>query len=71
VFLGERVFKYQDAHPTDARVAEALHRVVRVTRYGCTRGLEANTRVSKAAFTRLHRAFPKTKWAKETPYWFE
>jgi hypothetical protein len=52
-------------------VAEALHRVVRVTRYGCARGTPENMRVSKAAFNRLHRAFPKSQWAKDTPYWFE
>ena len=70
VFLGERVLAYADRHPRDPRVAEALHRVVRVTRYGCARGLDANGRISHTAFTRLHRDYPRSEWAKETPYWF-
>jgi len=56
------------SHATDARVAEALHRVVRATRFGCTTDTSPDT--SREAFTLLHKLFPQSEWAKQTPYWF-
>jgi hypothetical protein len=67
-YFGRVVLAWAKAHPDDVRVAEALHRVVRATRLGCT--TDASAGVSKAAFTELHRLFPKSEWAKRTPYWF-
>ena len=67
-FLGHEVLAWAAAHPTDARLAEALHRVVRATRSGCTG--EKTGDVSKEAFTVLHKRFPASEWAKKTPYWF-
>jgi hypothetical protein len=67
-YLGHEVLAWAAAHPTDARLAEALHRVVRATRSGCTG--EKTGDVSKEAFTVLHRRFPTSEWAKKTPYWF-
>jgi hypothetical protein len=67
-YLGNEVLAWAAAHPTDARLAEALHRVVRATRSGCTG--EKTGEVSKAAFTVLHTRFPASEWAKKTPYWF-
>jgi hypothetical protein len=55
-------------HPDDPRVPEALHLVVRATRYGCTDG--DSGKYSKAAFELLHARYPKSEWAKKTPYWF-
>src|SRR4051812_29328282 len=55
------------SHPTDARVAEALHRVVRATRFGCTTDTSPDT--SREAFTWLHKLFRQSEWAKQTPYW--
>ena len=55
-------------NPADARVAEALHRVVRATRLGCTS--DGSGDVSREAFTLLHKRFPRSEWAKQTPYWF-
>jgi hypothetical protein len=80
VFLGEIVLAFARAHPDDARVPEALHLVVRATRYGCGHSygdaegqaaLTANGRVSKSAFDLLHRRYPKSPWTAETPYWFQ
>jgi hypothetical protein len=49
-------------------VPEALHIAVTSTRYGCT---DKDTgRWSKAAFQLLHKRYPKSEWAKKTPYWF-
>jgi hypothetical protein len=31
---------------------------------------DANGRMSRLAFARLHRDYPRSPWAKDTPYWF-
>ncbi len=67
-YFGKVVLAWAKAHPDDARVPEALHLVVRSTRYGCTN--RETTTVSKQAFDRLHSQYPKSQWAKQTPFWF-
>jgi tetratricopeptide (TPR) repeat protein len=67
--LGRRVLAWARAHPADPRVPEALHLVVRATRYGCTN--DRTGAVSKAAFTLLHGKYPASPWAKKTPLWFK
>ena len=67
-FFGREVKAWASTHPTDARVAEALHRVVRATRFGCT--TDTSPDASREAFTLLHKLFPRSEWAKQTPYWF-
>jgi len=67
-FFGAEVMAWAAKNPADARVAEALHRVVRATRLGCTS--ESSGDVSREAFTLLHKRFPRSEWAKQTPYWF-
>jgi hypothetical protein len=67
-YFGREVQAWAAAHPTDARVAEALHRVVRSTRLGCTTDRSGD--VSREAFTLLHKRFPRSEWAAQTPYWF-
>jgi len=67
-FFGREVKVWAATHPTDARVAEALHRVVRATRFGCT--TDTSPDASREAFTLLHKLFPRSEWAKQTPYWF-
>jgi hypothetical protein len=69
VFLAPIIMSWSTAHPNDPRVPEALHRLVRVTRYGC-QGVADNGRISKAAFDLLHGRYPANKWAHQTPYWF-
>lgn len=54
--------------PTDERVAEGLHHAVDVTHYGCVD--RATSRFSRRAFDWIHRRFPKSRWARETPYWY-
>jgi len=56
-------------HPEDARVPEALHLSVRAIRYGCEDG-KPNP-LSHEAFTILHQNYPKSEWAKKTPFWFK
>jgi hypothetical protein len=67
-WLGRRVLEWAAAHPEDPRLPEALHLVVRTTRYGCTD--ESTGALSKAAFQLLHRKYPKSPWTRKTPYWF-
>ena len=43
-------------------------RVVRATRFDCT--TDTTPDASREAFTRLHKLFPQSEWAKRTPYWF-
>jgi hypothetical protein len=67
--IGRRILEWARSHQQDPRVPEALHRVVRATRYGCTN--DATGAVSKAAFTLLHRQYPQSPWTAKTPLWFK
>jgi hypothetical protein len=67
-WLGKRALVWANAHPDDARVPEALHLVVRASRYGCTESTGEN--YSKQAFELLHKRYPESEWTKKTPYWF-
>jgi hypothetical protein len=66
--LGAQAIAYSRAHPDDPRVPEALYRVVRATRYGCTD--DSTGKFSKEAFDLLHARYPKSPWTEKTPYWF-
>jgi hypothetical protein len=68
-YLGRIVLEWAKVRPEDPRLPEALHRTVRATRFGCSG--EKTAKYSKAAFDLLHRRFAGSKWAKETPYWFD
>jgi hypothetical protein len=67
-WLGKLALDWANAHPDDARVPEALHLVVRASRYGCTESTGEN--YSKQAFELLHKRYPESQWTKKTPYWF-
>jgi hypothetical protein len=67
--LGRRVLDWAQRNPTDRRVPEALHRIVRATRFGCT--TEATGAISRSAFQLLHARYPKSPWAARTPHWFK
>jgi hypothetical protein len=67
-WLGQQTIAWAKSHPNDPRVPEALHLVVRATRYGC---LDANSGdYSRQAFTLLHTRYPNSPWTRKTPYWF-
>jgi hypothetical protein len=68
VWLGEQAIAFAKSHPEDPRVPEALHRVVKATRFGCEDKSTGTT--SKAAFQLLHRRYPASEWTKKTPLWF-
>jgi hypothetical protein len=67
-YLGGEAIAYARTHPDDPRVPEALYRVVRATRYGCTDN--STGKFSKEAFDLLHGRYPKSPWTEKTPYWF-
>jgi hypothetical protein len=71
IVLGRVVLDWADAHRDDPRVPEALHRLVRSTRYACGRGVGDFAEVSRGAFERLHRRYPESPWTEQTPYWFK
>jgi hypothetical protein len=62
-----RMFPTETAHH-DERVPEALHLVVRSTRYGCTDA--ETTKWSEKAFRLLHEHYPKSVWTVKTKYYF-
>jgi hypothetical protein len=67
-WLGAQTLAFAQKHPQDPRVPEALHLVVRATRYGCTDDKTGD--FSKGAFDLLHRRYPNSEWTRNTPYWF-
>jgi len=69
VYMGRVVLHWAKAHPDDQRLPEALHLVVRATRYGCTD--DKTGMISKQAFDLLHARYPTSTWAQQTPYWFK
>ncbi len=66
--LGRIVFAWADTHPDDARVPEALHRLVDAAHYGCA--VQDDGTVARAAFRLLHRRYPRSEWAAKTKYWY-
>ena len=68
-YFGRIVLDWGKAHPNDERIPEALHLVVRATRYGCTDAGSGN--ISKRAFEVLHSRYPDSPWTQKTPYWFK
>ncbi len=66
--LGDAVLGFAKARPDDPRVPEALHYVVRATRYGCSAKTAIN--YSKVAFELLHSRYPTNEWTNKTPFWY-
>jgi hypothetical protein len=69
-FVAPLIFKWAATHPDDPLVPQALHRLVVVTRYGCSYSDPSTSRVSKTAFELLHKKYPRSPWTARTPYWF-
>lgn len=65
-FLADEVLGYARSHPGDERVPQALHLVVRSTRYGCTDA--ETTKWSEKSFRLLHERYPKSEWTTKTKY---
>jgi tetratricopeptide (TPR) repeat protein len=70
-WLGRRAIAYVKEHPADKDGAEALGLTVRATRFGCyLQRPDEQKAVSKEAFQLLHRLYPKSVWADQTPYYY-
>ncbi len=67
-WLGRMTMSFARANPQDPRVPEALHLVVRSTRYGCAS--RETSEYSHRAFSLLQRRYPESEWAKATKCWF-
>jgi hypothetical protein len=67
-YFGRIVLSWASKHPKDERVPEALHLVVKSTRFGCSDAASGD--YSRSAFRLLHARYPDTAWAKMTPFWF-
>jgi len=65
-FLADEVLGYARSHPSDERVPQTLHLVVRSTRYGCTDA--ETTKWSEKSFRLLHEHYPKSGWTMKTKY---
>ena len=67
-YFGQVVLSWARNHPGDPRAPEALHLVVKATRFGCVN--QASGKYSQACFQLLHRKYPESAWAKLTKYWY-
>ena len=68
MYFAPAVLDWAKAHSDDPRVPEALHYLVRSTRYGCVD--KSIGPYSREAFDLLHRKYPNSERMKKTPYWF-
>lgn len=69
VALCARVLDWAQKSPGDPLVPEALHRAVVATKLGACKD-EESSRYSKRVFQLLHKSYPKSEWAKKTPYYY-
>lgn len=66
-YFASVVLDYAKSHPKNTFIPEALHRVVLATRFaGCSD--DKTSSFSKKTFQTLHSKYPKSYWAKQTPY---
>jgi hypothetical protein len=65
-FLLSATLEWAKAKPDDPHVPEALHRAVMAARYRCG----SDPKLSRQAFSLLHRQYPKSPWTAKTKYWY-
>lgn len=66
--FGDDVLQWAETHPTDPELPWLLHVVVQSTRGGC---LDKDApALSRKAFALLHKRWPKSEWARATPYFY-
>lgn len=68
-YLASEAAAWATARPADPQVAEALALAVKATHYG--NGDAQTGKASQQAFALLHKLFPTSAWAKQTPFWYE
>lgn len=57
---------YVRSHPAEPRGAEALYRLIRVARWGGN-----HDHLGKRAFRLLHDRYPRSVWARRSPYYYD
>lgn len=62
----EELYAYARDHPQDARSPETLYWLIHVTRWGPSRD-----HLGHRAFSLLHARYPKSSWAKRSPYYYD
>lgn len=67
-YLATEAAAWGAARPADPKLAEALALAVKATHYG--RGDAQTAKASQQAFALLHKLFPTSSWAKQTPFWY-
>jgi len=66
--FGDDVLQWADTHPADPELPWLLHVVVQSTRGGC---LDPDAKaLSRKAFALLHKRWPRSEWARATPYFY-
>ena len=66
--VGDDVLQWLGSHPKDPELPWLLYVVVQSTRGGCL-DPDAGS-LSKKAFTLLHKRYPGSEWAQQTPYFY-
>ena len=69
LLLATAVVAWANDQPNDPRLPEALALTVRMSRYSFPD--PAADRLVQKAFEILHQRFPRSTWAKQSPYWFK
>ncbi len=64
VDVWDEMLEYAKAYPTDPRIPETLYWLVHVGHFG-----GSHNHSGKRAFELLHSRYPKSAWAKKTPYY--
>lgn len=67
-YFAKSVLAYAQSHPADPRVPQALHFLVKSTKYGST--TDATKGFSKQAFNILHTKYKGNPWTVKTPYFY-
>ncbi|MGR4866914.1 hypothetical protein [Caulobacter sp. LARHSG274] len=62
----EELYAYARAHPKDPRSPETLYWLIHVTRWGPSRD-----HLGHRAFSLLRARYPKSSWAKRSPYYYD
>ena len=68
-FMARQAVEWVEAHPSDARAAEALQLAVRAGHYA-SGGDRETDRWVRRAFELLHSRYPKSAAARGTPFWY-
>ncbi len=70
-FLGDIILSYAKENPNDSRVPEALAGLVEFYRNNYRYApFEQDQKTQKKAFEYLHKNYPNSSWAKNTPYYY-